>query len=80
MLGMCVLGSDRTEVSVVGRVQSNRIKLLLFILDLSQRLKSQKKMERVHTLTLKHTHVLYGDTGVCVVLQAMSQRRQRWTK
>lgn len=47
---VCVEGSDRREVSVVGRVQSSRMKLLLFILDVSH-LKAQNK-----TSVCAHVH------------------------
>lgn len=52
-VGVCVcMWTDRREVSVVGRVQSSRMKLLLFILDISQGFKSQSK-----TSECAHNHM-----------------------
>lgn len=61
VFGLCVCGaegSNRREVSVVGRVRSSRMKLLLFILDVRQRLKSQNETSEcarthMHTCILK---------------------------
>ncbi len=55
---LCVEGSARREVSVVGSVRSSRMKLLLFILDVRQALKSQNKTSEcahshMHTCILK---------------------------